>query len=168
DAVFGAGGAAVGFVAQVVDLAGVRGLAAAASPFAVALGAEQDGLADAGRDVLGDPDVQGEAGAGQPRAELVSPQVGGEAAGAGQEFYCLADDGLDQGVAGAGGAARGLGGAGQQGQCLAASGQGVLRAGLGVILAVGQAAGGTVVEASEFDAQADEVVQGVVVHLTDN
>src|ERR1700760_4897706 len=44
-----AGGAAVGLVLDVVDLAGGVGLGAAAGPFAVSAGAVADGVADAGR-----------------------------------------------------------------------------------------------------------------------
>ena len=80
DEVFGAGLAAVGLVPDVVDLARRRGLVAAAGPPAV-LVAQDDRVANAGRDGLGVADVQRQAGAAQPHAQLAAAQEAGEAAG---------------------------------------------------------------------------------------
>ena len=93
DAVAEAGVAAVGFVLDVVDLAGGGGLVAAAGPAAVPV-AQDDRVADGGGDGVGVADVQRQAGPGQAGAELVGPQEGGQAAGAGQQVGDLADDGL--------------------------------------------------------------------------
>ena len=68
-----AGGSAAGFVLDVVDFAGGGGLVAAAGPAAVPV-AQDDGVADGGGDVAADADVQGEAGPGQPGAELAGAQ----------------------------------------------------------------------------------------------
>src|SRR5689334_5663654 len=92
-----AGLAAVGFVRGVVDLAGAGGLVTAAGPLAVPA-AEPGGMADPGRDGPGVPDVQGQAGAAEATAELAAAQEAGQAAGAGQQFGGLADDGLLQGL----------------------------------------------------------------------
>src|SRR6476660_1635231 len=81
-------------MAGVVDLAGCRGLRAAAGPLAV-LVAEPDRVADGGRDGLAVADVQGQAGAAGAQAELAA-QEAGEAAGAGQQLDRLADDRLHQ------------------------------------------------------------------------
>ena len=70
----------VGEVLDVVDLAGPGGLAAPAGPFAV-LGAEADGFADVGGDGAAVADVQRQARGGQPRVELLPPQVASYAAG---------------------------------------------------------------------------------------
>ena len=80
DAVFGAGLAAVGLVLDVVDFARRGGLVAAAGPPA-ALIAQDDRVANAGRDGLGVADVQRQAGAAQPHAQLAAAQEAGEAAG---------------------------------------------------------------------------------------
>src|SRR5580700_8805238 len=77
DAACDAGGAAVGLVLDVVDLAGPGGLAAAAGPLAV-LVPQDDRVADRGRDGLGVADVQRQARAGQPGAELAGAQEGGQ------------------------------------------------------------------------------------------
>src|SRR5712691_12289484 len=76
-AVFHAGLAAVGLVGQVVHLARRRGLIAAAGEPAV-LVPQDDRPADRGRDVAADPDVQGEAGAAEPGAELPAAQEAGQ------------------------------------------------------------------------------------------
>jgi hypothetical protein len=83
DAVFDAGGAAVGLVADVVDLAGAGRLGAAAGPPAVPV-PQGDGVPDRGRDGVAVPDVEGEAGPGEAGAELLAAQEGRESAGAGQ------------------------------------------------------------------------------------
>jgi hypothetical protein len=59
-------------VLDVVDLAGRRGLVAPPGPLAV-LVAEDDGIADPGRDGLAVPDVQRQARPAQPGAELPAP-----------------------------------------------------------------------------------------------
>src|SRR5580698_9603946 len=92
-AVVDAGLAAVGLADDVVDVAGASGLAAAAGPFAVAPGAQQDGLPDPGRDGLGVSDVEGEAGAGEPGAQQPGPQRRGEPARPGDQVDGGADDG---------------------------------------------------------------------------
>src|SRR5579862_7135512 len=91
NAVLDAGGAAVGLVPDVVDLARAGGLAAAAGPPAV-LVAQGDGVPDRGRDGVAEADVQREAGPGQPGAELLPAQEAGEPARAGQQRDGLADD----------------------------------------------------------------------------
>ena len=70
DAISDAGLAAVLFVLDVVDVA-MGGAAVAAAGPGAALVAGDDGLADRVRDVVGVPDVQGEAGSGEPGAQLV-------------------------------------------------------------------------------------------------
>src|SRR5579859_5009794 len=72
-----AGGAAVGLVADVVDLAGGGGLGAPAGPPAVLI-AQGDGVADGGRDGVAVPDVQRQARTFQPPgAELLAAQEAG-------------------------------------------------------------------------------------------
>ena len=88
---------------QVVDLAGRRGLVAAAGEPAV-LVPQDDRPADRGRDVAADPDVQGEAGAGEAGAELPAAQEPGQPARPGQQVDGLADDGLLEGLPDADGA----------------------------------------------------------------
>src|SRR6202041_4147698 len=83
DALPGAGVAAVGFVLDVVHLARGGGLGAAAGPAAV-LVPEHHRVADPGRDRAGVPDVQRQAPAGQPRAQLAGAQEAGQPAGTGQ------------------------------------------------------------------------------------
>src|SRR5690348_6300639 len=99
DAAFDAGLAAVGFVAGVVDLARSRGLPAAAGPFAV-LTAEADRVADTRRDGLAVADVQRQAGAAEPRVELLTAEERRDPAGSGQQLDRLADDRLHQGLPG--------------------------------------------------------------------
>ena len=100
-AVFGAGLAAVGLVLDVVDLAGRGGLAAPPGPLAV-LVAQDDRVADRGRDRLGEADVQRQARPAQPGAELPAPQERREPARAGQQVDGLADDRLLDGFPGPG------------------------------------------------------------------
>jgi len=69
DAVFEAGLAAAGFVRDVVQVAGGDGLVAAAGEAAV-LVPQPDRVADPGRDIFAEPDVQGQAGAAESGAEL--------------------------------------------------------------------------------------------------
>ena len=83
-AVFGGGRAAVGLVLEVVHLARRGGLVAAAGPLAV-LVPQDDRVADPGRNGLGVADVQRQARAAQPDAQLPAAQEAGEAAGAGQQ-----------------------------------------------------------------------------------
>src|SRR5208282_6518877 len=93
DAVLDAGLAAVLLVLDVVDLAGTGGLVAPAGPLAVAI-PQDDRVADPGRDGLGVADVQRQARATQPGAELPAAQERRQPAGAGQEIHRFADDGL--------------------------------------------------------------------------
>ena len=81
------------YVLDVMHLAGGRGLVAAAGPPAPPV-PQDDGVADARRDGLAEPDVQRQAGPGQPGAELPGPQEAGQAAGTGQQVGGLADDRL--------------------------------------------------------------------------
>jgi hypothetical protein len=74
DAVLDGGRAAVGLVLGVVHFAGAGGLGAAAGPLAVPV-PQQDRVADPGRDRLGVPDVQRQAGAAEAGAELPAPQT---------------------------------------------------------------------------------------------
>jgi hypothetical protein len=80
EAILEAGVAAVGFVLDVVDLAGRSGLVAAAGPPAPPV-AQDDRVADAGRNGLGVPDVQGQARPGQLGSQLPSPQERGSPPG---------------------------------------------------------------------------------------
>ena len=98
-AVFSAGLAAVGLVPDVVHLARRGGLVAAASPPAV-LVAQGDGVADPGRDGLGVADVQRQARAAQPGAELPAAQERRQPARPGQQVDGLADNGLLEGLPG--------------------------------------------------------------------
>ena len=101
-AVLDAGRAAVGLVPGVVDLARLGGLVAPPGPLAV-LVPQGDRVADPGRDRLGVPDVQRQAGAVQAGAELAAAQEAGQPARAGQQVDGLADDGLLEGRPGRGG-----------------------------------------------------------------
>ena len=83
-AVVDAGGAAVFFVGDVVDVGDGGGAVAAGGPGAV-LVAGDDGVADGGGDVVGVADVEGDALAVQLGAEEGAAQRGGDAAGAGDE-----------------------------------------------------------------------------------
>src|SRR5579859_7420927 len=110
DAVFDAGGAAVGLVPDVVDLAAGGGLGAPAGPPAV-LVPQGDGVPDGGRDGVGVADVQRQAGPVQPAgAELLAAQEGRQAARAGQQVHGLADDGPFERLAGDGPRRGGRGG----------------------------------------------------------
>src|SRR5580704_706504 len=80
--IFSAGLATVLLVFDVVHFACAGGLVALAGPSAV-LVAEGDRVADPGRDGLGVADVQRQARAAQPRAELPTAQERGQPAGAG-------------------------------------------------------------------------------------
>ena len=91
DAVLDAGLAALGLVLDVVHLTRRSGLVTVSGPLAV-LVPQGDRVADPGRNGLAVADVQRQAGAAQPGAELAPTQEGGEPAGAGQEINCLADD----------------------------------------------------------------------------
>src|SRR6185437_15286501 len=88
-----AGGAAVGLVPGVVDLAGLGGLVAPARPLAVLI-AQQHRVADPRRDRLGVPDVQRQAGAAEAGAELPAAQEARQPARSRQQVDGLADDGL--------------------------------------------------------------------------
>jgi hypothetical protein len=90
-AVFEAGGAAVGLVLDVVDLAGGGGLVAAAGPAAVPV-AQDDGVPDPGRDRGAVPDVQRQARPAQPRPELPPPQERGQPARPRQQVHGLAQN----------------------------------------------------------------------------
>ena len=83
-AVVDAGGAAVFFVFDVVDVGDGGGAVAAGGPGAV-LVAGDDGVADGGGDVVGVADVEGDALAVELGAEQGAAQGGGDAAGAGDE-----------------------------------------------------------------------------------
>src|SRR5690348_6384405 len=83
-AVADGGLAAVGLMGQVVDLAAGGGLVAAAGEPAVLVPFDHR-PADRGRDVGGDADVQGQAAAAQPGAELAAAQEGRQAAGPGEQ-----------------------------------------------------------------------------------
>src|SRR5262249_18621718 len=83
-AVVAGGLAAVGFVGQVVDFAAGGGLVAAGGELAVLVPLD-DRPADRGGDAGGDADVEREAAAGQPGAELLTAQEGRQPAGAGQQ-----------------------------------------------------------------------------------
>src|SRR5579864_2640414 len=85
------GGAAVGLVGQVVHLTRGGGLVAAAGPAAV-LVPQDDRAADRGRDVRAAAHVQRQRRAGQPGAELVLAEEGGQTAGAGDQVHGPADD----------------------------------------------------------------------------
>src|SRR5579863_6643617 len=77
NAVFDAGGAAVGLVPDVVDLAAGGGLGAPAGPPAV-LVPQGDGVPDGGRDAVAVADVQRQARTFQPPgAELLAAQEAG-------------------------------------------------------------------------------------------
>jgi hypothetical protein len=93
DTVIETGGAAVGEVLDVVHLAGRGGLMAAAGPAAAPV-AQDDRVADARRDSLAEPDVQGQARPGQPGTQLPGPQERREAAGTGQQVHGLSDNRL--------------------------------------------------------------------------
>ena len=82
-AVFDASRAAVGLVLGVVDLARLGGLVAPPGPLAVPV-AQGDRVADPGRNRLGVPDVQGQAGAVEAGAELAAAQEARQAIRAGQ------------------------------------------------------------------------------------
>src|SRR5579859_2017574 len=140
DAVFEAGVAAVGFVLDVVDLARGGGLVAAARP-AAALIAQDDRVADAGRDGAGVADVQWQARAGQPGAQLPGPQEAGQAARAGEQVGGLADDRLPDRLPRH---------ARQRGQAGRAGAAGGGRVGVGV--AAGAVAG-------QLQAQSDQVIE---------
>src|SRR5579859_1131303 len=110
NAVFDAGGAAVGLVADVVDLAGGGGLGAPAGPLAV-LVPQGDGVPDGGRDGVAVADVERQAGPVQPAgAELLAAQEAGQPARAGQQVHGLADDGPFERLAGHGPRPGGRGG----------------------------------------------------------
>src|SRR5215471_12890457 len=94
--------AAVGPGLMVVWLAPAGGLVASAGPLAV-LVAEDDGAAQVTGDVVGVPDVQDEAGAGERPAEEAGAQEPGEAAGAGQGADGQGEQGAFQGEPGGGG-----------------------------------------------------------------
>src|ERR1700722_3671554 len=79
-AVVEAGLAAVGLGSGVVDLAGRGGLVAAVGEPAVLVPRGHRG-ADRGGDVPADPDVQRQAGAAEPSAELLAAQERGQPAG---------------------------------------------------------------------------------------
>src|SRR5271165_3851826 len=96
-AVFDAGLAAVSLVLDVVDLAGAGGLVVPPGPLAV-LVAQDDRVADARGDRLGVPDVQRQAGAGQPGAELPAPQERRQPARTRDQVHRLADDRLLEGL----------------------------------------------------------------------
>src|SRR5689334_9973063 len=89
--------AAVGLMGQVVDLAPGGGLVAAAGEPAVLVPLDHR-PADRGRDVGADADVQGQAAAAQPGAELAAAQEGRQAAGPGEQGDGLGDDLLLQDV----------------------------------------------------------------------
>ena len=103
-------------------------------------------MADPGRDGLGVPDVQRQAGAAEAGAELAAAQERREAAGAGQQVDRLADDGPLEGFPGRAGVRAGRAG-------LAAGGRVRVAAGGRVRAAVG------VAELAEFGAQPDQVLQ---------
>jgi len=79
----------------VVHLARRRGLVTPSGPPA-ALVPQDDRVADPGRDGLGVPDVQRQAGSAQARAELPAAQEARQPARAGQQVHGLLDDGLLQ------------------------------------------------------------------------
>src|SRR5579871_972732 len=93
NAVFGTGGAAVRLVPDVVDFAGLGGLVAASGPPAP-LVAQDDRVADSGRDRLGVADIQRQARPRQPGTQLPGAQEARQAARAGQQVGGLADDRL--------------------------------------------------------------------------
>src|SRR5207344_38998 len=88
DTVRGAGLAAVLLVLDVVDLADGGGLVTAGEP-AVPV-AQDDRVADPGRDGLGVADVQRQAWPGQAGAELTAAEEARQPAGARQEVHGLA------------------------------------------------------------------------------
>jgi hypothetical protein len=94
-----AGRPAVSQVPDVVDLAGGRGLGAAAGPAAAPV-PQHDRVADAGRDGLAVADIQRQAWPGQPGPELLLAQETGRSARTGQQVGGLADDGLAQALLG--------------------------------------------------------------------
>ena len=98
--------AAVGLVPGVVYLARGGGLVAPPGPLAVPV-AQDDRVADPGRDGLGVADVQRQAGAAEAAAELPAAQEAGQAARAGQQVDGRADDRLLEGLPGRAGAAAG-------------------------------------------------------------
>ena len=110
DAVLDAGLAAVRLVGDMVHLAGRGGLVAAAGPPAM-LVPQDDRAADRGRDVLADPDVQRQARPAEPGTQLPAPQEARQAARTRDQVDRFADDGLLEGLPGAGGvlAGRGVG-----------------------------------------------------------
>jgi hypothetical protein len=88
-----AGLAAVGQVGHMVHLTRRGGLVAAAGPAAV-LVPQDHRPADRGGDLRGVPDVQRQAGAGQPGAQQPGPQERRQPAGAGNQIDRFADDGV--------------------------------------------------------------------------
>jgi hypothetical protein len=87
------GFAAVGLRGRVVDLAGRGGLVAPVGEPAVLVPGDHR-IADRGRDVPADPDIQRQARPAQPPAELLAPQERGQPAGAGQQSDSFPGDGL--------------------------------------------------------------------------
>ena len=97
DAVFDAGGAAVFFVFDVVDVADGGGAVAAGGPGAV-LVAVDDGVPDRRGDVVGVAGVEGGALAVELGAEEGAAQRGGDAAGAGDEVDREPGERVEQGL----------------------------------------------------------------------
>ena len=114
---------------------------------------EGDGVADPGRDGLGEPDVQRQARPAQPRAELPPPQERRQPARPREQVHGLADDRALQGLprqGGIRGAAGTAGAAGRRRRCRRAVAAGA-RAAAAVV-----AAAGVVAEPVQLDAQPDQ------------
>ena len=107
-------------------------------------------MADPGRDGLGVPDVQRQAGPAEAGAELPAAQERRQPARAGQQVHGRADDGPLEGFPGRAGARAGRAGLAAGGRVRVAAG-GRVRA--GVCVGVG------VAELAEFGAQPDQVLQ---------
>ena len=93
NAIFQAGLAAVALVPEVVHLTGRRGLITAPSPLTKKVPG-LDRVADPGRDIVAEANVQGLAGAAEPGTELPTAQKARQPTRARQQLDGLADDGL--------------------------------------------------------------------------
>ena len=153
-AVLDAGLAAVLLVFHVVDFTCGGGLVASSGPLAV-LVAQGDGVADPGRDRLGEPDVQRQARPAQPGAELPAPQERRQPARAGQQVHGLADDRALEGLPCQGGV-RGRRGRRRRRRRVVPLAAGAVRAGV---------AAGVVAEPVQLDAQPDQILQRAGVDL---